>query len=74
MEKPKMKQISVTELPERGQFVTVWVYQGQIWSSTYWVENGDFYTHDPVGDTFHEDPFFWDSVEYLDIKFFVGCE
>lgn len=36
--------ILVNEMPKSGQFVAVWEYNGNIWSGTYyWDDGGDLF-------------------------------
>jgi len=43
----------VSEMPEKGQFVAVWEYQGNIWCDTFfWSEDGDLLRFENETDDF----------------------
>ena len=42
----------VSEMPQEGQFVAIWIYRGEIWSDTFKWKSGKLYYFENADDCF----------------------
>lgn len=58
----------VDEMPEEGQFVAVWEYNGEIWSDTFSIIDGELMKFSDDRDDFYRDSGVGYAIEDPEVK------
>lgn len=61
----------VKEAPKSGQFVALYVFNGDVWSGIYRYIDGVLYEYDTVGDDWDETNDYFTGSNFSGQKFFV---
>ena len=57
--------------PTSGQFIAIWKFDGEVWSDTYTIVDGNLYIYDFMHDDFLECTHDFDHLDQYDVLFIV---